>query len=118
MIKKYKYYTKKQADRTLWLIYKRIKIKEVVVRLDRTLFKTAVACLDIEYEDSIITINPDHPIVDSFIHEYLHLIYWGKKEAEILRREEELVSLLSNVQIENLFRRLSTLIRHKPLKRD
>ncbi len=117
MIRKYKFYNKKQADRVLWKIYKRIKSKEVVVRLERYLGKDIWAALDFTEDDAIITIQHDKPIVNCFIHEYLHLIYVGKPESEILRRELELVSLLSRTQIENLVRRLSTLIRHKVVER-
>ncbi len=117
MIRKYKFYNKKQADRVLWTIYKRIKSKEAVVRLVRKLGDNTWAALDFTDDDAIITIQHDKPIVDCFIHEYLHMIYVGSPESEILRREEEIVSLLSRIQIENLFRRLSTLIRHKLVER-
>ena len=116
MIRKYKYYTKEQVNQQLKLIYKRIKTKESVVRLDKDLDKKIAARLDFEYEAAVITINPKYALIDCFVHEYFHLIYFGHPEKEILRREEEFVSLLSNIQMENLLRRLSTLVRHKNIK--
>ena len=119
MIKKYKYFTKKQANRILWKIYKRIKDKEVVVRFDSSIAKTKPkldAWLSVTEKGTMIIIHPDSSIIGSFVHEYLHIIYCDAEEKEILRKEKELISLWSDRQLENLLSKLTKLIRVRPMK--
>ncbi len=117
MIKKYKFFTKMQSNRILWRIYKRIKMKEVVVRFDSSIGHSKPkldAWLHISGKDTIIIIRPDAIIIDSFVHEYLHILYCDSSEIDIITMETELISLWSDRQKENLICRLTELIRVRP----
>lgn len=109
------YFNKAQADRCLWRIYRRIALGEVVVRLNRDTEKMVAATLDIGEEDAVITINPNDPIIDCFMHEYLHIFFHDAKESVIERMEKELMSHWTDRQLETLLRRLVKLVRLRPV---
>jgi len=120
-----KYFTKTQADRCLWRIYKRIQDEEVVVRLDSKI-KPLHATLTYDDEGCpIFTINPQKQIIHCFVHEYLHIFFGVDNEDEnkienmILDMEQELVNeYWSDRQLENLLMKLTSLIRIRPGKAD
>lgn len=106
-----------QSNRILWRIYDRIKMKEVVVRFDSSIGRSKPkldAWLNTTGHDTMIIISPDSVIIDSFVHEYLHILYCGSSERDIITMEKELISLWSDRQKENLICRLTELIRVRP----
>jgi len=106
-----------QANRILWRIYNRIKMKEVVVRFDSSIGHSKPkldAWLNTTENDTMIIISPDAVLINSFVHEYLHILYCDNSEIDIITMEKELVSLWSDRQKENLICRLTELIRVRP----
>lgn len=115
-----RHFTKKQADRLLWKLYKHINNKTARIRLDRSIAPDH-GWLFYEKPNKII-INPDKQIIHCFVHEYLHIFYPNKHhyltqndyENWILEMEDELVNHhWSMRQLENLLKRASKLIRFR-----
>lgn len=110
-----KYFTKQQADRLLWKIYKNIKEKTATLELDKTIPVHAY----LYYDPNRIIINPKKPIIHAFVHEYLHIFYPNEEgylrqddyENWILDMEDELVDHhWSMRQLENILKRMGSLL--------
>jgi hypothetical protein len=107
--------SKKQADRILHRLYKRIKDREVNIILRKEIHPW---CGIWHTETGTIILNPRQPMVATFVHEYLHILFPDKPERWVYAMCIQLRELWTNRQWENLFRVVSELVRLEPVKID
>jgi len=118
-MKKRRNFSKKQANRLLYRLYRNIKDKTARVTLDNKIPVQAYCYYD---KPNRIILNPDHQIISCFVHEYLHIFYDNEDynlsdddyENWILEMEDELVNHhWSMRQLENILKRIGSLVRFK-----
>jgi hypothetical protein len=115
---------KEQANRFLHKIYRYIEGRGLfdswVIKFDKNLPKNVYGAIVEDKTFVIFYLNPRYPVVKTFLHECLHYFFEydfkedkAKYEKRILCMEDELMFWLGNRQLENLFIKMSEIIRVK-----
>ena len=101
--------TKRQADKTLYKIYKMLSEISMQFQLNRKLMDHGLTAV---YDNNpkmgaLMVVDPEKKeFMGTIIHECLHLVDWEMSETKVARLERAMMCKLSDRQLMNLLKRI------------